>query len=342
MRKRKGIQRIITWAVMMVMATSFAACGRSSEKNETAATVSVECEYDSGGSACSDDIYVYSEMAVPEEAVMEMEDASYGDEHVGAESGQKLITTVQMSVETDSFEELTANIESKAAGLGGYVERMDIYTGNQDHRYASYTIRIPEELLDEFTKTVSSESNVISRTCSVEDVTLSYVDMQSRKQVLLTEEERLMEMLEEAEDVETMLLIETRLSEVRAERESMESRLRAYDNEIAYSTIYLDITEVKVFTVVEEESTWTKISQGFHNSVENLKEDAIDLGVRFVVNLPYTILYLLLIFICYIIFRIVFHIIKKKIVQKRAEKEAAMQAQMTQNAVSQVQVPTED
>ena len=148
---RKRMQRIITWAVMLVMATSFAACGRNSEKSETAATVSVEYGYDSGGSACSDDIYVYSEMAVPEEAVMEMEDASYEDEYVGAETSQKLITTVQMSVETDSFEELTANIENKAAGLGGYVERMDIYTGNQDRRYASYTIRIPEELLEEFT-----------------------------------------------------------------------------------------------------------------------------------------------------------------------------------------------
>ena len=52
----------------------------------------------------------------------------------------------------------------------------------------------------------------------------------------------LMEMLEQAQDVETLLAIRTELSDVQYQLESYEAQKRAYDDLVAYSTV--DVTAV--------------------------------------------------------------------------------------------------
>mgnify|MGYP002226154573 CR=1 FL=1 len=85
-------------------------------------------------------------------------------------------------------------------------------------------------------------------------MTLTYVDLQSHRDALQTEQERLLQLLEQAESIEDIITIEQRLSDVRYQLESMESQLRSYDNQVDYSTVYLYIDEVEVYTPVEEET----------------------------------------------------------------------------------------
>ena len=56
---------------------------------------------------------------------------------------------------------------------------------------------------------VSEIGNVTQKNESVEDVTLQYVDVESRKKALETEQERLMELLSSAENMEDLLAIES-------------------------------------------------------------------------------------------------------------------------------------
>ena len=79
-------------------------------------------------------------------------------------------------------------------------------------------------------------------------MTLDYVDVESRKKMLETEQQRLLELLETAESLDDILTIESRLTEVQYELDSKESQLRTYDNQIDYSTVYLDIDEVVRYT----------------------------------------------------------------------------------------------
>ena len=55
-------------------------------------------------------------------------------------------------------------------------------------------------------------------------------------------------MLSKSEDVETLIALEQRLSDVRYEIESIERSLRNYDMQIRYSTVELDLREVEVYT----------------------------------------------------------------------------------------------
>ena len=55
-------------------------------------------------------------------------------------------------------------------------------------------------------------------------------------------------MLSKSTDVETLIALEQRLSDVRYEIEAIERNLRNYDAQIRYSTIDLSIQEVELYT----------------------------------------------------------------------------------------------
>ena len=79
----------------------------------------------------------------------------------------------------------------------------------------------------------------------------------------------MMALLEQATSIEDIITIESRLSEVRYQIESMESQLRTFDNQVDYSTVSISISEVKELTPVVEESAGTRIRNGFVNSLNN-------------------------------------------------------------------------
>lgn len=191
-------------------------------------------------------------------------------------SDRKLIRKITMDAETEDMEALLSDINGRIAQLGGYIESRNIQNGSayQSHRYrqATLVIRIPADKLDAFVQQVGDTSNVVATVETSDDVTLEYVDTESRLKVLRTEEERLLQFLSEAASVSDMLTIEKRLTEIQSEIETLTSRLNKFDNLVSYGTVTLNITEVKVFTVVEEEepTMWEEICDGFNASIASL------------------------------------------------------------------------
>ncbi|MCR5427321.1 MAG: DUF4349 domain-containing protein [Lachnospiraceae bacterium] len=222
---------------------------------------------------------------------------------------RKLIRTVNLDVETKAFDDLMTAIDAQISELNGYVESANIYNGSRYSdsyavRNGSMTIRIPAQNLSAFMDSIGALCNVTRKTESVDDVTLQYVDMESEKAALQTEYDRLLELLAQAADMEDILTIEDRLTTLRYQMQSMESQLRAYDNKVTYSTIYLEIQEVKELTpIIEEEPTvGERIRAGFTDSVQNIKEGFTNFGVWFVTKLPYLIIWaiviVIIVFIC--------------------------------------------
>lgn len=267
---------------------------------------------------------------------------SYASEEpkADARAGRKLIKTANLSVETLEFDKLLAYVEGRTAQLGGYVESMNVYngsaynsytysgTGYRKDRNASLTLRIPKENLDDFLTEVAENSNITSRSQEERDVTLDYVDLDSHKAVLLAEQERLLTFMEQAETMEDIITLETRLSEIRYQIESMESRLRTYDNQIEYSTVYLSISEVVELTPVatEEKTTWERIGDGFVKSLKNIGTGFKEFFILFIIALPYLVLVGA---IAFLIIWIIWLCVKKENA-KRARRFAEQQEQQRQ------------
>ena len=209
-----------------------------------------------------------------------------------ADTGRKLIRDVNMSVEARDFDGVLSQITDKVRELGGYVESSDVsgisvnsYGGSQQ-RYADIRVRIPADRLDRFVETVESAGNVTSKQEQVTDVTLQYSDVQSRKKSMEIEQERLWALLEKAESLDAVVALEARLSEIRYELESYTSQLRLYDNQVDYSTVSINMREVKDLTPTAPDSIGTRIQKGFNRSLNNLGEAGTDLIVWIASNSP--------------------------------------------------------
>lgn len=331
--------RLLAAALTAVMLTG---CGSSKGMMN-------EMAWDSSAPAAASEEYLYDAgydmAAMPEEAAAEefaTETEAGGGEAKAQEiqenpqAGRKLITTMNISAETEHFDMLMSNLEKQISELGGYIENSEQWNGSLDYygnrindRNASLTVRIPAEKLDSFLAMMEENSNITNKSRRVEDVTLAYVDLESHKKALLTEEERLLELLEKAETVEDLITIEDKLANVRYQLESMESQLRTYDNKINYSTVYLNVQEVTRLTPVEEPTTWSRIKNGFSENLYNLGEDIKDFLIGIVINIPYIVLWIILLGIgAFIGFLVVKHDKKKN--KKRRSQQAEGNVQTVQ------------
>lgn len=290
----------------------------------------------------------YADYAASTESYVEAEMPYYGDDYdigyaeeysgdnsakadILDDTARKLIKTYTFDVETEDFSYYLEKIQDKVNQLNGYVQNMDCYNGDSSSyrsKYAYLTLRIPVKNVDEFINIVGENANITNQNLGVEDVTLKYVDLESEKEAYLVEQERLLELLENAEDLEQILVIEERLSTIRYMVGSMESQLRTYDNLVDYATIYLNITEVKVYTVVEPEpeTYGERLSRSFTESVDRVWEGLKNFLVGFVGAVPGLVVFIV---VTGIILLIVLSIVKacKKKNKKKAE-EAQKKAQM--------------
>ncbi|MCD8230828.1 MAG: DUF4349 domain-containing protein [Clostridiales bacterium] len=251
------------------------------EESEEVATAD-----DSSGSEVSESAVAENRIGDGEESESAENEAAGTDEDSSYE--QKLIRTVNLDVETTEFDALITQLETKIEELGGYVESSETNTSSAAYygRWSSMTIRIPADSLDEFVSLVGENANVTYTSESTEDVTLTYVDLESHLTALRTEQESLLSMLEAAETVEDIISIQSRLTEVRYEIESYESQLRVYDNKVNYSTVYLYIDEVERETAAADETFWGSVGTKFSDNVYRLGQGFRNFVIGFLGALP--------------------------------------------------------
>lgn len=273
--------------------------------------------------------YAANEKAYPAETAAAYDTGSYdaasGDSGSGAElpQGRKFIITMNVDAETDNLDSALNGLNTALAEVSGYIQDQNIYNGSayysgRRYRSASLTLRIPADSLDEFQADVASLANVTSSSRSSEDVTLQYVDTESRVTALKTEQDRLMELLSQAETMADLLEIESRLTQVRSDLESYTSQLKVLENQVDYATMYLNLSEVTEYTPVAEKTRLQKIGEGFVKSLKDLGNGILDFGVWILVELPYLIVIGL---VGFGLFRLV-----KKLRKKKGKKETPPKA----------------
>lgn len=339
MKKRTGVKNAV-WALALVTLL-LGGCGSKADRSSATAAdmeMAEEAAYDADGAYLSDDIYsvdsaeVTDDVAEDGAATPQVEDTS-----------RKLIKNVNLSVETETFEELLATITEKTESFSGYIEESYTYNGSNYYgrgtRNASMTVRIPAQQLDAFLSSVSEVSNVISRNDSVSDVTLQYVDMESHKKALTAEQDRLLELLEQAESVEDIITIESRLSDVRYQIESMESQLQTLQNQVSYSTVYLDIQEVEKLTPVEEQTRGEMIREGFVDSLYGVGNGLLDFGTAVIIDLPYLVVWAAVILLVILIIRLLRKHRKNKEQKKMQEKQEKDIKETAAEAVNKTDMP---
>ncbi len=324
MKKSRTLLQVLT--AMAVSAVLFIGCGSAGESAVPAAaqynsaSPSYAADAAAGGAVYEESYGGAESGARASEGVAGEPKSGDADGDIGLPQDRKLIQTVELEMETKEFDRMMAELETQIQAMGGYIENLETYNGSsysssRSSRWANLTIRIPASSLNGFLQDMSEIGNVVRRSDSVEDVTLSYVDMESRRDTLKAEQTRLLELLEKAETVEDMIALEERLSDVRYYLESMESKLRIIDNQVDYSTVHLNLAEVKELTPVEERTDLQRIAEGFVDSIKSIGNGVREGVIWFVIHIPYLALWAAAAAVAIVLF--------KGLRKKRAARKAA-------------------
>ena len=240
---------------------------------------------------------------------------------------EKIIYSADATVETTEFEQTLEKLQALVQQVGGFIESSSIngsnyysqargYAGN---RSANYTVRIPSARFSELMGSLSTLGNVPYTYTYTENITARYYDVQARLTAYQTQEQRLLEMMEKAETVSDIIVIEDRLTELRYQIESLQSTLTNWDRQVSYSTVNVNINEVTVFTPEAKLSYGQRLGLAVRNGLKSTGEFFSDFLLWFVEALPALVILAVLVVVIVILIR---RAAKKRRARKAAEREA--------------------
>lgn len=240
--------------------------------------------------------------------------SAVSDSKATADSGRKLIKNASMTVETLEFDAFLDNLEASVEQMGGYYENASV-EGNDRYgssRFADFIIRIPQERLGELTGKIGELGNILYQNETVEDITLKYTDTQARIQALKIQQDNLLALLEKAETVEDMITVESRLSEISYELEYYQSIKNTYDNQVNYSTVTMEVREVKKETPKAPKTIWERMRSGLADTFDSIAYDFENLIVSLVVDFPYIVIFAVFAGVAVVIGRKIYKRVKNK------------------------------
>jgi len=157
-----------------------------------------------------------------------------------------VIQTAWTELETEYFDDVISDLRQIPEFVDGYVESDQL--SRRGGRIFNITMRIPAASFQDVLSQVENLADVRTSSQSAEDVTDQFYDTEARLQTRRIEEERLLALIEAAENVHDLLELERRLSSTRLQIETYTAQLTNLAGRIAYSTIF-----VTLFDIAEEE-----------------------------------------------------------------------------------------
>ncbi|WP_165442971.1 DUF4349 domain-containing protein [Senegalia massiliensis] len=251
-------------------------------------------------SACSgqDDLSDESSMNTLEKEVSD-EEADFNTPEVeGFEiaDGEKIISNYFMSLETLDFEKTRSELENLIEKYKSFIENSNVnFRGSsysKNYRYGDYSIRIPKESLEKFKIDLNQIGNIIEESKNNQDVTKFYRDTESRLKLATAKEKRLLELLEKAEKIEDIIAIESELTNTIYEKERLEKSLKSIDEKIEYTTLNLQLIEVRNFSNTDniDNSLITRLKNAFTDSIFAFKIALENFIIWLVYALPYILI----------------------------------------------------
>ena len=150
-----------------------------------------------------------------------------------------IVRTVGMGLIVEDVAGSVDRIGSIAQEFGGWTvssDRSAIHRGN-------VAVRVPAQQLDEAIRRIRSLAIRVDRESSnSQDVTDEYVDSNSRLRSLRATEEALLNLLNQADDVEDALEVQRELTDLQAEIESLQGRIKFLEQTAAFSLINVTLT----------------------------------------------------------------------------------------------------
>lgn len=218
----------------------------------------------------SADSFSSSDMKSSEaEYVVNSENAAYGQENV------KLIYRADVSLQTTEFDESVAALQELVKKCGGYFESTEISNGSYysegSYKSGYYVVRVPQERYREFLDSLHEASYVVSMSESVEDIGLEYFETEGRLETLKIKEDRLQNLMREANNMSDIIELENALSDTQYQIDMYSSTLNRYDSLVDYSTVCVNLEKVVRYEngIDQDQSFFARLAQNLKDGAAN-------------------------------------------------------------------------
>ena len=182
------------------------------------------------------------------------------------DENQKLIYTGNITIKCDDIVQTYDNLQKKMTEVDARFESINEYRGDK-----TMIIRVPKAQFMDFVNSLNGiGGEIVSSNISATDKTNQFLDNEHRIDILETEYNEIKALMDRATNIEEIMQIRDRLSEITYELES----LQGYNKQITYDSDYakLTITLSKVYVSSTESPSFSiQIKEAFNDGIYALR-----------------------------------------------------------------------
>lgn len=227
-----------------------------------------------------------------------------GETNLNIPAGRKIIVTYNLHLETKEYDAAMENLNKLIDSYKGLRTQIEEY--NYNSRSINLTVQIPSDKAGEFVGGLESikELKLQEKNLSSEDVTDQYTDTELRLSTLRDKLARLNELKSEQSDLESLLALETEISNTILDIERIEGSLRALDSKIDYTTIHMYINEISTAISTPVRTSFAdRLSAAFFDSIDNFVYGIQELIIGLIYLLPQLVILGIIIAILVLVIR---------------------------------------
>jgi hypothetical protein len=238
-RRRAVVAAVVLAVVLVVLGAVVVLGGGGSDGDSTSSTYAPESSgADSGGGyGLADPAPAVAPDRAAEQGLSDRSVTEPGEQGVPVGSvGRSLVRSAQLTLAVEDPARAVQGVRTAAAAAGGTI------TQEQSGPFGGWVVmRVPAEVLDRTVDDVARLGTVEDRSASVEDATEEVVDLDARVASQQAGVARVRALLAQATSIGDVVAVESELSRREADLDSLTARLAALQDQVALSTLTVDL-----------------------------------------------------------------------------------------------------
>ena len=198
-----------------------------------------------------------------------------------AATGKQVISQASVSLNVSNVSTALNQVETMAQNLGGSVDNMNS-SGAQNQEQANVTIRVPANQFLTALNQLQGMGTVENQNINSQDVTQQYIDLQAQLTSAQMEEQSLQAILAKATTVSDEIAIQDQLTQVIAQVENLQGQINYMQNQVAMSTITVNLNTPQISTGQAPSGTLTVAVGNVDNTIASVKQ--LISGVNGIIN----------------------------------------------------------
>lgn len=175
---------------------------------------------------------------------------------------RQVIRRAEVAVRVPNVEKAEKQVNDLVRGWQGYVESANSSDLATDSPILNMAIRVPVDRFDEGIAKLESLGVRLSKVVSSEDVTGQIVDLDARLSTLRAQEETYRGLLKRSSNLENVISLQDKLTEVRGTIESMAAQRKTLGGLASLSNISLRLEQDAVAHAISKDPNWMAQSWG--------------------------------------------------------------------------------